>query len=251
MTVYRRCRRPAHRRFVPALAAAGVLIAALAPPSRAARTVREEAVEERYPHGDYGFYAGWYDPWDAQFDEHASSAWPIGGKVRFRLRGPLRVEADFSYYQRGGAAQPAFVTYAAPGFDGVMVGAALQAMLRPSGMFRPYVGGGPVLVSLGNDFVARVQGVDGDIVDLFPFVSWTELDVGLQAVGGVDIVIGRRAFPFIEYRHLFGRFTVGDMKSGVVTYRADQLRYYPSGRAVSQEYDWSGPSVLLGLKVRF
>ncbi|NNE44209.1 MAG: hypothetical protein HKN12_08360, partial [Gemmatimonadetes bacterium] len=175
-----------------------VLLLMLCVPPASADSVQEDILLSKYRRGDYAFYVSWHDPWGAAFDEHASFAWPIGGKVRFRVGSRYRVELDFSYYQQGGQVQPFISTAISPGFDGVMVGAVGQVFLRNTGMIRPYVGGGPMFVSLSNDLNVEFRNIPDDILvaERFQIATWTKLDLGLQTVVGVDIPMGQRAFPF-------------------------------------------------------
>jgi hypothetical protein len=233
---------------------AGSLLAAvlLALPvtASAKRPLSETILDDKYRRGDYAFYLSWHDPWDAQFNEHARFAWPVGGKVRFRVGGPLRVEADFSYYQRGSQTFSFVSTFAQPSFDGLMVGAAAHYVPRATGTLRPYVGGGPIMVSLGNQFVAEIRGVGAVVLDRFVLGSWSELDIGMQTMVGLDIFMGGRASPFVEYRHLFGRLSTPDISVGFLTLDPEDLLYL-DGAPVSADYDWSGPNVLAGLRIRF
>jgi hypothetical protein len=233
-----------------ALVAAAALGFALPAPSRAAADLEEQILESKYPHGDYAFYVSWHDPWDRQFDEHARFAWPVGGKMRLRFGPRFRLEGDLSYYQRGGEVQSAISVYQVPGFDGLVFGITAQAVVLPTGPFRPYVGLGPVGVSLGNDFAAEIQGVDADVIDRFVLANWSELDLGLQGVVGVDIHLGGRAFPFLEYRHFAGELEVDEIRVSFSRFDAEDLLYL-DGSPVSQKYDWSGPNLLLGLRIRF
>jgi hypothetical protein len=217
---------------------------------RAASELDERIQDSKYPHGDYAFYFGWHDPWDRQFDQHSRFAWPFGGKVRMRLSRVLRLEGDLSYYQRGGEAVSFITAYAAPGFDGLVFAVSLQAAPFPAGRLRPYAGAGPVGVSLGNDFAAEIRGIDADIIDKFVLASWSELDLGWQAVVGLDIPMGGRAFPFVEYRHFLGELDVDHISVGFLTVEAEDLAYL-DGSSVSTKYDWSGPNLLAGLRIRF
>jgi hypothetical protein len=234
-----------------AFLAAAVVVTSFAPPEcHAASDLDERIQDSKYPHGDYAFYFSWYDPWDRQFDQHARFAWPFGGKVRFRLGRTFRVEGDFSYYQRGGEVASFISAYSAPSFDGVVVGLCLQAVPFRETRLRPYVGSGPVAASLGNDFTAEILGVDEDIIDKYVLASWSELDLGWQVVAGLDVPLGGRAFPFLEYRHLFGKLHVEDINVGFLTVQAEDLAYL-DGSTVSTKYDWSGPNLLAGLRIRF
>ncbi|MGQ0720595.1 MAG: hypothetical protein ACT4PE_03350 [Candidatus Eiseniibacteriota bacterium] len=210
----------------------------------------ERIQDSKYPHGDYAFYFGWHDPWDPQFDQHSRFAWPFGGKVRLRLSCLLRVEGDMSYYQRGGEVVSFITAYSAPGFDGLVFAVSLQAAPFRASRLRPYFGAGPVGVSLGNDFAAEILGVDADIIDKFVLASWSELDLGWQGVVGLDIAMGGRASPFVEYRHFLGELEVEDINVGFLTVAAEDLAYL-DGTAVSRKYDWSGPNLLAGLRIRF
>jgi len=227
---------------------AGILLPGAA---RAERTLSEGILDAKYRRGDYGFYLSWYDPWGAQFDEHGSYALPIGGKVRFRLRGPFRVELDLSYYRKGGTPPDRLLTYDAPGFDGVVILASLQGAGRQFGPVRPYVGAGPAFVSLGNDFAADLRAC-GDILapECRRLISWSEVDLGLQLTAGVDLSAARRVFPFLEYRHLLGKLEINDFNDGLLNRRPEELVHL-DGADVSRKYDWSGPNVLLGLRIRF
>ena len=69
-------------------------------------------------------------------------------------------------------------------------------------------------------------------------------------VGGVDITLTRRVFPFVEYRHLFGELGIDSILIGVFEYGAGELQL-PDGADVATTYDFSGPIVTAGLKIRF
>jgi hypothetical protein len=238
----------------PAARAAALILAAavLAPdPSLAERTISDTIIDAKYRRGDYGFYLSWYDPWGAAFDTHGSYALPIGGKVRFRLAGPLRVEVDMSYYRKGGTSPPRLLSYDAPAFDGVVLTATLQAAGRRLGPVRPYAGGGPAFVSLGNDFAADLRAC-GDVLapECRRLISWSEVDLGMQVTAGLDIAGSRRIFPFVEYRHLFGELSVGDFNDALLSRKPEEL-VNVDGSDVSRKYDWSGPNILAGLRIRF
>lgn len=215
------------------------------------RTLSDGILDAKYGRGDYGFYLSWHDPWGAQFDTHGSYALPIGGKVRFRLSGPLQVELDMSYYRKGSQSPPRLLAYDAPAFDGVVLLASLQAAGRRLGPVRPYVGGGPAFVSLGNDFAADLRAC-GDVLspDCRRLMSWSELDLGFQLTAGMDFSGSRRVFPFVEYRHLIGKLGIGDFNDGPLTRKPEELVNL-DGSDVSRTYDWSGPNVLAGLRIRF
>jgi hypothetical protein len=69
-------------------------------------------------------------------------------------------------------------------------------------------------------------------------------------VVGLDIAMGGRASPFVEYRHFFGELEVEDINVGFLTVQAEELAYL-DGSEVSRTYDWSGPNLLAGLRIRF
>jgi hypothetical protein len=222
----------------------------------AAGGLRDEILENKYRWGDYGIYMGWYDPWGEQFDVHGAAAYPLGGKVRLRWAGWLRFEADFSYYRRSGDAT-FFDIVNVPKFDGLMLAATIQGTAGKLGPFRPYFGGGPVIASLTNTFAVIIREVEDleppggpELIDKFAIASWNELDLGVSAVVGIDIHLSSRAFPFFEYRHLFGQFDTNDIRIGAFRYSPDELKY-ADGRPLPVSYDWSGPVIMGGLKVRF
>jgi len=144
-------------------------------------------------------------------------------------------------------------------FDGVFglrVGladdlASLQAAGLRIGPVRPYVGGGPVFVSLSNDFAADIRAC-GDVLapECRRLMSWSEVDVGVQLTAGVDLSGSRRVFPFLEYRHLIGQLEIGDFNDGLLTRKPEDLVNL-DGTDVSRKYDWSGPNILAGLRIRF
>jgi hypothetical protein len=221
----------------------------------------EEMLEEKYEHGDYGFYFAWHDPWDIQFDqrsfgevEEGSYAYPIGIKVRFRMPKKFLLEGDGSYYRREEDVAAFVSTLAAPKFDGLMVALTAQRMLREKGLVRPYAGAGAVFVSLSRDFVIAIPGPDSTSVDRYQIGGWTELDVGLQAVGGVDFRLGKRLFPFLEYRHLFGELGIEKISVGGFDFSPDEIGVPLEDGSLTPaptKYDYSGPMVMIGLKIHF
>jgi hypothetical protein len=116
---------------------------------------------------------------------------------------------------------------------------------------RPYVGGGPAFVSLGNDFAADLRAC-GDILnpDCRRLMSWSEVDLGVQLTAGLDLAGTRRAFPFLEYRHLLGELEIADFHDGLLVRQPDELVNL-DGTDVSRKYDWSGPGILAGFRIRF
>lgn len=253
-----------------AVLAALLGLAGVASPAGAGRTeppLEEKVLANKYRHGDYGIYMGWHDPWDWQFDEHGSSAWPIGLRVRLRWLDWLRVEGDLSYYRR--SEEPPFITdiTRVPQFDGLVLGASVQTVLRRVGFWRPYVGTGPVVVSLGNDFLVfrpEVWEADHSNSAQVDLADWSKFDVGWQFSGGVDFFLGGRVSPFVEYRHEFGSLSLddSDVRLGGLTLiglqtTIEELHTVPAdpnidhGRPHSRTYDWSGPIVSVGLKVLF
>lgn len=238
------------RRRVPALSVL-LLAGGLAPRAALAeRTLSDEILDSKYRRGDYGFYLSWHDPWGAQFDTHGSYALPIGGKVRFRLAGPFRAEVDMSYYRKGGEAPPRLLAYDTPQFDGVVVVASLQAAGGRLGPVRPYAGAGPAFVSLGNDFAADLRALGLLSPDRRRLMSWSEVDLGLQLTAGLDLAGTRRVFPFVEYRHLIGELEIGEFRDGLLTRKPEDL-VNVDGTDVTRKYDWSGPGILAGLRIRF
>ncbi len=225
------------------------------------RDLTEKVLDSKYSRGDYAVYLGWHDPADWQFDEHGSWALPVGFKVRFRWLDWLRVEGDVSYFRRSNNPEVLVAIFRAPNFDGLLVGGSLQAVLRRSGVFRPYAGAGPIVASLGNDFLAfrpEVRDADPSNPDQFALASWSQVDVGLQAMAGVDFYLGHRVSPFLEYRHLVGSLDLdrGDVTIGAFPFAPEELNTLPAtpeddGRPHSSHYDWSGPVVVGGLKIRF
>ncbi len=244
------------------------LLAQSVPGPAVADGLREKILEDRYGRGDYGGFLGWHDPADWQFDEQGSAGWPVGLKVRFSWRERFRIETDFGYYRTGSDPDPSVSTFSVPEFDGLMVAATFQTMLLNRGRVRPYVGGGPVFVSLANEYgVIRpdVREADPDNPDQRAFARWSRFDVGMQVVAGVDFPTSRRAFPFVEYRQLFGELTLDDSDVKIGSFSlpsldlaVDDLEAVPDdptpgaiGRKYSRTYDWSGPVIMVGLKVRF
>jgi len=218
--------------------------------------LREEILENKYRWGDYAAYAGWYDPAGEQFDVHGSAAIPLGAKVRLRWAGWLRIEADMSYYRRSGDAK-FYDIVNIPKFDGLMVAATLQTTGWTLGSLRPYVGGGPVFASMTNTFGVIIREVEDleepggpEIIDKYQVASWNELDLGVSVVAGVDLQLSGRIVPFVEYRHLFGQVGTPDIRIGGFRYGPEELKY-DDGRDLPGTYDWSGPVLMAGLKVRF
>ncbi len=211
----------------------------------------EQILEDRYRRGDYAIFLSWHDPWDAQFDDHGTYAYPLGLKCRLRLGERFRVEGDFCYYSRGGDPSPFLPVVEGPGIDAVMMNITFQGLLLTHGVIQPYLGGGPAFVSIGRDFVVEIREVpENSSYSRTQLASWSEKDLGLQVVGGVDIALTRRVFPFVEYRHLFGELGIDSILIGVFEYSAAELQL-PNGSGVATTYDFSGPIVTVGLKIRF
>lgn len=254
-----------------ARAVAGALLVAgcVLPAGGSADPLQERILDSKYTKGDYALYFGWHDPADWQFDEHASYALPVGVKVRLRWLQWLQVEAELSYFRRSRSPIDQVSLYRQPSFDSFSTGVALQLVPLRHGPVRPYVGGGPIFVSLGNDFVAfrpDVYDVAPDnYADQYVFASWGLWDVGWQAMGGLDFPFSGRVFPFVEFRALFGEasFDAKDVKLGSITLEGiglevSDLETAPAldqraagGRPHEGRFDWSGPSVSVGLKIRF
>jgi hypothetical protein len=239
------------RRRLPLLAAAAFAAPVLWG-TAGAGGIRDEILDNKYRWGDYAVYGGWYDPQAEQFDEHGTAAYPLGAKVRLRWRGWMRVEGDVSYYRRSGEAL-FFDIVNVPKFDGLMVAASLQAAGAKWGPVRPYVGGGGMFVSLTNTFgviIREIEDADPDFIGKYQVATWDELDVGATAVAGLDIHVSSRVFPFVEYRHLFGRFATDEIRIGGFLYTPEELKDL-EGNDLPATYDWSGPVVMAGLKIRF
>ncbi|GJM45357.1 MAG: hypothetical protein DHS20C21_21990 [Gemmatimonadota bacterium] len=249
----------------------------------ASETLNDRILDSKYHFGDYALYVGWHDPQDWQFDEHASSALPFGVKVRWHALEWLQLEGDASYFQRGGEAAVTF-TSLPPKIDAFTVALSAQWRMPSLGSVRPYLGVGPVVTSIGNDFLAfrpdlQRLGVSDGLIELY---SWTRLDVGWQAQAGVDLPLGGRWFPFAEFKYQFGEATFGaeDVRAGQTrlsnlrgifeggegrSLEISDLETVPDvgsaetlledldkgGRPHEGRYDWSGPIVMLGLKIRF
>jgi hypothetical protein len=223
-------------------------------------SLEEKLLDNKYRHGDYAVYLAWHDPEDWQFDEHGSHAIAAGLKVRFRWLDWLRVEGDLSYYRRGEEPPIIVSIYKAPEFDGLLVGGMLQAV-RPHGTLRPYLGAGPVFASLGNDFLVfrpEVREVDPGNPDQFALATWSEFDIGWTAAAGLELNLQRRWSPFMEYRHLFGKVHLkdGDVRIGNFAFDPEELNTLPEnpqddGFPHSRRYDWSGPFISAGLRIRF
>jgi opacity protein-like surface antigen len=240
---------PFRRLFVPP---AAVVIALAAWGTCEAGGIRDEILDNKYRWGDYAVYAGWYDPQGEQFDEHGSAAYPLGAKIRLRWGDWIRVEGDVSYYRRSGEAL-FFDIVNLPKFDGLMVAGTMQAVGARWGPIRPYVGGGGVFVSLTNTFgviVREIEAVAPDNLDKYQVASWNELDFGFGVSAGADIHLSSRVFPFVEYRQLFGSFATDEIRIGAFQYSPEELKTLDGGD-VPASYDWSGPVVMAGLKVRF
>ncbi len=238
--------------------------------ARSNRGIREQNLDDRYRNGDYSLFVGWHDPQDWQFDEHGSTAFPLGLRIRVIWPHGLRVVGDLSYYRTSGPADLSVSSLTVPKFDGLIVTTSLQWTPPRRGPVRPYVGAGPVFVSLSNTFpVIRTDILlaDPDNVDQRTIARWSKYDVGVQFVVGVDLLPGRRAFPFVEYRHLFGELTIDDRDVKIGSFslpslnselHVEDLLTLPDdgseaagGRSYSRSYDWSGPIVTVGLKIRF
>jgi hypothetical protein len=246
--------------LLPLSVAIAVAIALLAAPAVAQRSggeppLEEQILEGKYRRGDYGFSLGWHDPRGVQFDDHASFALPVGVRVRLRFLRRLQLEADVSYYRRSNVPDIGFSGLVSPKFDGLMVGATAQLVLRRRGLVRPYLGGGPILVSLSDDFIVIRTNVPENVPERQALASWRETDVGFQLLAGFDFPLAHRAYPFVEYRHLFGKVGVNDIRIGglsldFINTPREELET-PSGGTVPGDYDWSGPAILGGLKIRF
>jgi hypothetical protein len=260
---------PSHRR-APSLVLAlvvGLVVAGGAAPARG-EGLSERILEDRYGRGDYAIFLGWHDPWDWTFDEHASATWPFGLKARLNLGRWLRTELDLSYFRSTGEPDYTVSLYNVPHFDGLWFSSVVQVAAGSYAGMRPYVGAGPVVVSLTNEFLV----IRLDVAEAFPdrpeqraIARWSRFDVGGLVVAGIDLPIGRRAFPFVEYRHLFGRLSLDPQSvklSGQslasLNLEVEDLTTIPAdatpgvvGRKYSTEYDWSGPVVIVGLKIRF
>jgi hypothetical protein len=222
-------------------------------PAHAERTLQDEILESKYRHGDYGIYGAWYDPSGEQFDEHGSYAVPVGLKIRFRWKPRVRLEGEFAYYRTSGEPRPVLTTASTPEFDGVQVALSVEGVVRNSGLLRPYVGAGVLFVSLANDFVVQrpeVIAVDPNLPEVQALARWSKLDFGLHAQAGVDVHLGYRAFPFVEYRQLMGKIHLDEVRIGPER-RPPSSLLNEAGEVLSDEYDYSGPMVLLGLKIYF
>lgn len=254
--------RPARRGGILAPALALALLAAGPVPAAAGeRSLEEKILDSKYTLGDYAVYLGWHDPWDWQFDEHGSFALPVGFKVRFLWTDRFRIEGDVSYYRRSSTPDVLVSIYSAPNFDALLIGGSIQAVLRRSGVLRPYVGAGPVIASLGDDFLAfrpEVREVDPTNPDQFALATWSRLDIGFQALVGVDFFLNHRVSPFVEARYMRGELDLdgGDVTIGNIPFDPADLQTIPEtpdgfGRPHASHYDWSGPVAVAGLKVRF
>lgn len=252
------------RRITGALALG--LAAVTCVPVVRADALREKILDSKYPRGDYAVYVGWHDPADWQFDEHGSYVIPFGVKIRMRALGWLRFEADIQYYRKTSESSLRVTVFKGPEFDSFSTGIAAQWLPLERGLVRPYVGAGLVFVSLGNDFVAfrpDVYAVQPSNPDQFVLASWGEWDLGWQAMGGLEFPTGSRAFPFLEFRYISGTVEfgprdvqLGTLSAGGVGLEVSDLQSVPDdpdvgGRPHEPRFDWSGPIVTLGLKIRF
>lgn len=228
-------------------------------------SLRKKIHDSKYKWGDYALYLGWHDPADWQFDVHGKSAFPFGLKVRLKWLDWLRLEGDVSYFRRGSEAPRVVSIFNAPELDSFSLATTVQ-VVRRGGRVRPYVGAGPIFVSIGNDFVAfrrDVWELDSGSPDQFTIASWSQLDVGLEIQAGIEFDIDARVLPFLEYKHLMGELTFGpqDVKLGTLSLagiglETGDLETIPDdpavgGRPYEGKYDWSGPVVIVGLKIRF
>ncbi len=244
------------RRIVRGAASAAALLAVFPGTAAADRALDEEILEKRHRRGDYGVFLAVHDPWDAQYDERdfgrsdaGTLAFPLGFKMRFRLTERLRLEGEASYYRRGEDVSPFVSTLAAPRFDGLMLAGTLQTFLRRSGVLRPYAGAGFQFVSLSRDFVVDLANAIPELgeissPDRFQLGAWKESDVGVQGCLGLDVRLGTRAYPFFEYRHLFGELGIEEVRVGA-------FEFTPRELGAPAAYDFSGPFFILGLKVHF
>ncbi|MEZ5063188.1 MAG: hypothetical protein R3B81_00550 [bacterium] len=239
--------------------------------SAGAETVREAVLASKYQTGDYAVYLGWHRPNDWQFEEHGTSAFPFGIKVRFRLADEgwlahLRLEGDVTYWRRANDPSIVITAFQQPEFDALTLGTTLQYVLPRMGWVEPYVAGGLSLTSQSNDFFVfrpDVYEVQPSNPDQFALASWKRFDAGPRVGIGFDLQLGTRAFPFLEYRHLFGKVGISaqDVKIGPLSLASlgldvDDVQTLPDdpevgGRPFSHEYDWGGPEVVVGLKILF
>jgi hypothetical protein len=248
-------------RALAALLVPAALVGPVAAVPAAQPRLEEKILDSKYRHGDYAVHAGWHDPWDWQFEEHGTHAVPIGVKVRLRGLGWLRVEGDLTYFRRSNEPPVLVSLYKAPEFDGLLLGGTVQLVPWQRGILRPYAGGGPVFASLGNDFLAfrpEIRDADPSNPDQFALATWSEMDIGWCTQVGVDVNLGKRWGPFVEYRHLFGELTLeeGDVTIGAFAFAPENLYTVPEdasedGVPHSRRWDWSGPILSAGLKIRF
>lgn len=257
--------RTAGHRVAGALACAALLLAGAS--AARADALQERILDQKYTRGDYSLYAGWHDPADWQFDEHGSFAIPFGVKVRMRALGWLRLEGDVMYFRKGEAETSLnFSVFKRPSFDSFSIGFAAHWLPLQRGPIRPYVGGGFLFVSLGNDFIVfrpDVYAAQPSNPDQFALASWGEWDLGWQAMGGLEVPTGYRAFPFVEFRYISGEVELsardvqlGTLSAGGIGLEVSDLETVPEdpavgGRPHDPRFDWSGPVVTAGLKIRF
>jgi len=103
---------------------------------------------------------------------------------------------------------------------------------------------------VAQDLYAELVEVPENVADRFVFAAWSELDLGLQATAGVDMSLGRRVFPFVEYRQLFGKLEIDEIRVGLAVVPPEKLATL-DGTPIRRKYDWSGPNLMVGLKIRF
>ena len=236
--------------LVPALA-----VALAAGPARADRTLNEELMDSKYPWGDYGLYFAWHRPDDIHFDVHGDAAFPVGVKVRVRWGDWIRLEGELSYFRASDEPNAVISAFETPNIDSLYLFTTAQIALLRSGLFRPYVGGGVAFLSVRNRMIViRTEleenpEVPPDLV--FATADWDAFDVGLHAIGGLDLDIGTRAFPFVEYRYLFGMLDIGRINIGLPENEDPEDLKDTEGRVLSDRYNWSGPWISAGLKIRF
>jgi hypothetical protein len=104
-----------------------------------------------------------------------------------------------------------------------------------------------VFVSIGRDQVVDLANAIPELedsVDRFQLGSWSEMDLGVQAHLGMDFRIGRRAFPFMEFRYLYGTLGIQDINVG-------GFEFTPESLGAPSTYEYSGPAFLAGLKIHF
>ena len=93
------------------------------------------------------------------------------------------------------------------------------------------------------DLAPAIPELEGEF-DQYQFGGWSEMDLGLQAHLGLDVRLGKRAFPFAEFRTFWGTLDIDEIDVGGFGFKPTELGLSPT-------YEYTGPVVLAGLKIHF